>query len=104
MKIEEPFVYHITNSSQELMHISEYILCHYERWDRRGYPQGLFGANNPLLSRMLTIVDSYVAMTRDRGYIEAMSKYDTIQELLKNSETQFDPDIVRIFVDKLENK
>lgn len=96
--------YRITNASQELKHISEYILCHHERWDGKGYPQGLSGTDIPLLSRILTIIDSYDAMTQDRAYRKAMSKDDAIQELLKNAGTQFDPDIVRIFIDELENK
>jgi len=50
---------------------------------------------------MLTIVDSYDAMTQDRAYRKAMSKDDAILELLKNAGTQFDPDIVRIFVYEL---
>lgn len=96
--------YRITNASHELMHISEYILCHHERWDGKGYPQGLSGANIPLLSRILAIVDSYDAMTQDRAYRKAMSKDDAILELLKNAGTQFDPDIIKIFVDELEHE
>lgn len=96
--------YRITNASQELKHISEYILCHHERWDGKGYPQGLSGTDIPILSRILAIVDSYDAMTQDRAYRKAMSKDDAILELLKNAGTQFDPDIVRIFVGELEDK
>lgn len=90
--------YRITQASPELKNISEYILCHHERWDGTGYPQGLAGVNIPLLSRILAVVDSYDAMTEDRGYRRAISKEAAIEEIRNNAGTQFDPDIARVFI------
>lgn len=101
MKKHPEIGYRITGASPELKHISEYILCHHERWDGRGYPQGLSGKGIPLLSRILAIVDSYDAMTQDRAYRKAMSKAAAIEEIIKNSGTQFDPDIAKIFVEEI---
>lgn len=61
-------------STTELASIAEYIRCHHERWDGNGYPLGLKGEEIPLLSRILSVVDSYDAMTQDRPYRKAMSK------------------------------
>lgn len=91
--------FRITQTVPELKHISEYILCHHERWDGQGYPQGLSGESIPLLSRILALVDSYDAMTNDRVYRKAMSKEAAIFEVRKNSGTQFDPIISEIFTE-----
>ncbi|MEA4890500.1 MAG: PAS domain S-box protein [Clostridiaceae bacterium] len=96
--------YRITQAIPELKHISEYILCHHERWDGKGYPQGLIGEQIPLLSRILAVVDSYDAMTQDRSYRKAMSKEAAISEIEKNSGTQFDPEIAGSFIKKVLNK
>ncbi|MBK5246455.1 MAG: diguanylate cyclase, partial [Peptostreptococcaceae bacterium] len=93
--------YRIALASSELLPISEYILAHHERWDGKGYPQGLKGEEIPLLARIITIVDSYDAMTEDRPYREAMSKEAAIAELSRNSGTQFDPIIAKVFIDKV---
>lgn len=93
--------YRITHASSELRHISHYILHHHERWDGKGYPQGLAGADIPLLSRVLSIVDSYDAMTSDRVYRKAMSQDDAIAEIQKNAGRQFDPNIAEVFVQKV---
>lgn len=103
MKKHPEVGYRISNASQELKHISEYILSHHERWDGKGYPQGLSGKNIPLLSRILAIVDSYDAMTEDRVYRKAMTKDEAIKEIINNAGTQFDPEIARIFVDEVLN-
>ncbi len=93
--------YRITQASQDLIHISEYILCHHERWDGKGYPQGLSAEDIPLLSRVIAVVDSYDAMTEDRVYRKAMTKAEAIREMKRCSGTQFDPKIVEIFIEKV---
>jgi putative nucleotidyltransferase with HDIG domain len=74
------------------------ILHHHERWDGRGYPEGLAGENIPFLARILCVVDSYDAMTNTRPYREAMRVEDAIVELLKNRNTQFDEKVVDCLV------
>lgn len=96
--------YRIALSSPEIAHIAEYILSHHERWDGSGYPQGLEEENIPLLSRILTIVDSYDAMTSSRPYNIVKSKKEAIEELKLFSGRQFDPKLVEIFTDILERE
>lgn len=93
--------FRIASSTPELKHIAEYILCHHERWDGKGYPQGLAGEEIPLLSRIIGIVDAYDAMTNDRAYRKAMTKESAVKEILVNAETQFDPYLAKLFVDKV---
>jgi diguanylate cyclase (GGDEF)-like protein len=91
--------FRIAQATSELVPISKYILCHHERWDGKGYPQGLVGEKIPLLSRILSIIDSYDAMTNDRSYRSAMTKEAAFEEIRKNSGTQFDPDISKLFLE-----
>ena len=93
--------YRIALTVPELSRIAEYILCHHERWDGKGYPQGLVGDKIPVVSRILSIVDSYDAMTQDRAYRKAMPKETAILELRNNAGTQFDPAIVPVFIEKV---
>ncbi len=90
--------YRIAFSCPELRHIAEYILYHHERWDGQGYPQGLSGEKIPLISRIITIVDSYDAMTQDRAYRKAMSQEAAMNEIRGNAGTQFDPALAQIFI------
>ncbi|SHI13531.1 PAS domain S-box-containing protein/diguanylate cyclase (GGDEF) domain-containing protein [Sporobacter termitidis DSM 10068] len=94
--------YRITQASPELAPIAEYILCHHEHWDGSGYPQGLRGEAIPLLSRIVSVVDSYDAMTQDRPYRTAMPRPDAIREILANAGTQFDPAVAQIFISVLQ--
>ena len=64
----------------------------------RGYPLGLSGNEIPLLARVLSVVDSYDAMTNDRVYRKALSETDAVAEIVRNSGSQFDPNITEIFV------
>jgi len=65
--------FRIAQATTDLAPIANYILCHHERWDGKGYPQGLVGDKIPLLSRIMAIVDSFDAMTNDRAYRLAMT-------------------------------
>ncbi len=91
--------YRIAESSAELAPIAKGILYHHERWDGKGYPKGLKGKDIPLISRIITIVDSYDAMTNDRPYRNALSKEEAIEEIRKCSGTQFDPKLAKMFID-----
>ena len=88
----------IVASIPELIEISSYILYHHERWDGRGYPEGLKGNRIPLYSRIVSVVDAYDAMISDRPYRKGMDKKSAIDELIKNSGSQFDSNIVDIFI------
>jgi HD-GYP domain-containing protein (c-di-GMP phosphodiesterase class II) len=101
MKKHSEIGYRIAMSSPDLVPIAEYILSLHERWDGKGYPQGIQGEEIPLLSRIVSVVDAYDAMTEDRAYRKAMSDKDASEELRKNAGIQFDPKIVKQFLDKV---
>lgn len=94
--------YRIAKSSPELEQIADLILYHHERWDGNGYPARLKGEEIPLLSRIITVVDSFDVMVNDRPYHKAMAVSDAIEELKRCSGTQFDPNIVEIFLKTIE--
>ncbi len=94
--------YQIAMSSEELKPIARMILCHHERWDGKGYPNGLIGGEIPVLSRIISIVDAYDAMVNDRSYRKALSPEVAQQEIRTNAGTQFDPDMAREFLVLLE--
>ena len=101
MKKHPSIGYRIAMASSGLKSIAEEILCHHERWDGTGYPQGIGGDEIPLLSRILSIIDAYDAMTNDRPYRKALSHEFALSEIERNSGTQFDPDIVNIFLNTM---
>jgi len=93
--------YHITQSTLEFQHISEYILTHHERWDGTGYPRHIKGEDIPLLARILSIIDAYDAMVNDRLYRKALTAEEAVMEIKKFSGTQFDPNLAKIFIEKV---
>lgn len=95
--------YRIAQASPELMGVAEGILCHHERWDGKGYPQGLEGNSIPLLSRILSVVDSFDAMTCDRVYHQAISQEQAFVEIEACAGSQFDPEIASLFVRTMRN-
>lgn len=98
MKKHPEVGYRIAQTIPELRKISEYILCHHERWDGKGYPQGLKGEEIPVLARILAIVDAYDAMTENRSYRRAMTENEAIDELQNHAGRQFDPGLVAVFI------
>jgi HD-GYP domain-containing protein (c-di-GMP phosphodiesterase class II) len=79
--------------------MAKLVLYHHERLDGTGYPKGIKENEIPLESRIISIVDAYDAMISSRPYKKReMTKEEAIKELRKCSNTQFDADIVEVFV------
>ncbi len=78
------------------------VESHHEHFDGSGYPGGLEGKAIPLLGRIIAVADTYDAMTSDRPYRKALPHKVACDELVRCSGTQFDPDIVKVFLRKIE--
>jgi HD-GYP domain-containing protein (c-di-GMP phosphodiesterase class II) len=79
----------------ELAGIAVLIRYEHERWDGKGYPDGLAGEEIPLASRIVFVCDAYHAITSTRPYRQARSSEEALQELEANAGSQFDPEAVR---------
>ncbi|KJS87203.1 MAG: diguanylate cyclase [Desulfosporosinus sp. BICA1-9] len=93
--------YRILSTSYDFLELADCILAHHEKWAGTGYPKGLKGEDIPRIARIIAIADSYDAMTSERPYRKAMSEEEACIEIRKNSGTQFDPKIARIFIEKV---
>lgn len=90
---------------KSLENIIPLILHHHERYDGKGYPDNLKGEDIPYLARILTVVDSFDAMTSNRPYNKRKTYKEGIDELIRCSASQFDPNIVNSFIEVIkENK
>ena len=76
---------------------------HHERFDGTGYPDGLRAEEIPLAARVFAVADAFDAMTSDRPYRAAMSLERALQEIVDGSGSQFDPEVVRVFIDLVED-
>ncbi len=79
------------------------ILYHHERYDGTGYPQGLKGEDIPYEARLLAVADCMVDMTADRPYRPSLAWNQAIEELKRNAGTQFDPEVVKVFIGLMES-
>jgi HD-GYP domain-containing protein (c-di-GMP phosphodiesterase class II) len=70
---------------------------HHERWDGRGYPDGLTGEEIPVMGRLMAVADAFSAMTTDRPYRKALPLEVAVGELAKGAGAQFDPLMVKAF-------
>jgi HD-GYP domain-containing protein (c-di-GMP phosphodiesterase class II) len=84
--------------------VSPIIRAHHEKFNGSGYPDGIAGHLIPLGSRVLAVVDAYVAMTDERIYRKSMSHNAAIEELINNKGTHFDPKIVEVFLEIIDDK
>lgn len=96
--------YRIVESTPELAHIGEALLAHHEWWDGTGYPKRLNGEQIPFISRILAVVDAYDVMTHDRPYRTAVGRNEALDELRQCAGTQFDPQLVDLFVQVVSEK
>ncbi len=96
--------YRIARTTSEFAHVAEDILCHHERWDGMGYPQGLKGEEIPLLARIAAVADAYEVMLHGRPYKKAMTRSEIVAEFKRCAGTHFDPGLVDIFLSILENE
>ncbi len=84
----------IASQVKGLQRVTEAILHHHERWDGRGYPQGLAGKDIPQMARMIAVADTYDSITSDRAYRKGTDNATALQEIHAHAGSQFDPEVV----------
>lgn len=94
----------IVSSMEGLGHLAPIIRAEHERWDGKGYPDGLSGEEIPLASRIVFACDAYHAMISDRSYREALGIQVALEELQKNAGTQFCPHSVPALLDVVKQE
>jgi diguanylate cyclase (GGDEF)-like protein len=93
--------YRIIKEIKQMSELAEAILAHHEQWDGSGYPNGLKSDEIPLISRIMSIIDTYDVMCHDQPYRKAVNREEAINELRKCAGTQFDPELIEAFLDFL---
>ncbi|MCL2169197.1 MAG: HD domain-containing protein [Defluviitaleaceae bacterium] len=103
MKTHTTIGFEILKGITAIPNLTAGAIEHHERWDGKGYQNGISGENISLQARIIAVADAYDAMSSDRSYREAMPKDTIIEELKKCSGTQFDPRIASITIELIEN-
>lgn len=93
----------ILAKTYEYQDISDIVLSHHERFDGKGYPRKLKGEAIPLEARIISVADTYDAITNDRPYRKSLDKDEAIEELNRSAGSQLDPEIVKVFLSMLEH-
>jgi diguanylate cyclase (GGDEF)-like protein len=94
----------IVSAAPALRPVARLVRSSHERWDGGGYPDGLRGPAIPRGSRIICVCDAYEAMTADRPYRRALTPEVALAELRAGAGTQFDPEVVAIFIDEIERR
>jgi len=90
--------YHILKSVDEYSSLAQCVLEHHERFDGKGYPKGIKGSQISLIARIIAVADAFEAMIAQRPYRKSLTEEMAIEEIKKNANTQFDPEIVTAFL------
>jgi putative two-component system response regulator len=94
----------LSGSSSEILKLAEEIaLTHHERWDGRGYPKGLKGEEIPISGRIVSVVDVFDALTHERSYKPAWTLERTMEVIVENAGSQFDPEVVAALESYIED-
>ena len=83
--------------------VARIVRATHERWDGRGYPDGLRGEQIPLAARIVAVCDAYLAMTADRAYRAGLGHTIAFRELRAVAGTQFDPAVVDAFLAEVDS-
>ncbi|NOX90079.1 MAG: HD domain-containing protein [Calditrichaeota bacterium] len=94
----------IVGKIDELIEVAAIIRHHHERYDGTGYPDGLQGKVIPKLARVLAIVDAYESIISNRVYSKPKTPEDALQEIAKSAGSQFDPELVKVFVSVMHSE
>jgi diguanylate cyclase (GGDEF)-like protein len=94
--------YRMAQSINELG-IANTILYIHEKWDGSGYPEGLIGEQIPFASRVIALAEAFDVMTHEQPYKNAISIEEAVEEIRRCSGTQFDPDLAKLFINKVIN-
>lgn len=95
IKKHPEYGYNILSKSSSLKEIAQIVLYHHERWDGKGYPEGLSGADIPIGARIIAVCDTIDAMTSARPYREPFSWEECRLEVERNTGLQFDSELVK---------
>lgn len=94
----------ILEPAKHLQRVASVVECYHEHWDGTGYPKGLKGEQIPLESRIIALVDAFVAMTSDRPYRDALSPREAMAALQQGASKEYDPRLVKIFINLLSKE
>ncbi len=105
IKVHPETGYKILASVPEYLELANIVYTHHEKWDGSGYPRGLSKEEIPFEARIIAVADAFDAMTKDRTYRNALTREEALNEFKKHSGTQFEPDVVDVFLnDVMEEK